>query len=271
MKRNLISRSLGLLIPCLLFSVLSCNYKDETAQKPDLVIANDLSESIDMGGQLMKFSEVSDLIENNKKHAAIVGDDYIKYEVFDKDLIEEIMKSPDCQAIRVYYGYSLPEKKKQLMIVGVDKYGNNIIKSGSMNDKVVGLRGTASNDFEDPIQKKVPLKISALSETVNMGGQMQRFYDGLDLIENNKRHTDQIGDDYTKWETFDKDVIKAILSQADCQAIKIFYGYSIAKKQKRLVIVGADRGGNNVVKSFTLKEIMAAVEGIGCPPLTGCI
>jgi hypothetical protein len=46
--------------------------------------------------------------------------------LFGREVIEKLLKQKGCAGIRIYYGYSDHDRnKRQLILVGADKYGNN--------------------------------------------------------------------------------------------------------------------------------------------------
>lgn len=55
-------------------------------------------------------------------------EDPVKAHFFGCDIIEKILAEPGCKGIRIYYGLN-EKKEKQLLLVGCNDKGNNILKA----------------------------------------------------------------------------------------------------------------------------------------------
>lgn len=60
------------------------------------------SKAIFMGGKINTFHQTLNLIEGNKAHSLKIGDQYIKYYTFDKDLVDVLLSNPESQGIIEY-------------------------------------------------------------------------------------------------------------------------------------------------------------------------
>ena len=88
------------------------------------------SKAIFMGGKINTFHQTLNLIEGNKVHSLKIGDHYIKYDTFDKDLVEDLLPNPESQGIRIYYGYDIKANQKSLVLTTVNKDGLDIEQNG---------------------------------------------------------------------------------------------------------------------------------------------
>jgi hypothetical protein len=234
MKKNVLSSALVCLFSALLLTFSACNRIDQPQQQASNT--TDISSTIDMGGKLKTYAETANMLSAYKKHALQTGEGYFESETFNKSLINEILNQPDCQAVKVWLGYDATTQQRKLIVVGVDRNGNNIVKNPLLDDKLVAT--------ED--------------------GKLQTFAESVNLITAHKAHAAQIGEDYLAYVMFDKNLITTILNQPDCQSMKVYIGFDTKTQRKSLIVLGTDGKGKDIIKNSSNNETVGD-DGIHCP------
>jgi hypothetical protein len=67
-----------------------------------------------------------------------------KAHFFGREIIEKILRQPDCVGIRIYYALD-DKNQKQLILVGADEKGNNMWPSNKPKGKMKLLSGGGGN------------------------------------------------------------------------------------------------------------------------------
>jgi hypothetical protein len=73
-----------------------------------------------------------------RNYAKRYPDETVRAQVFDRDIIEDILKQPDCCGLRIYYALN-DDGSRELVVLGTDKQMNDIIcKDGTDAPPVPG-------------------------------------------------------------------------------------------------------------------------------------
>lgn len=81
-------------------------------------------------GERIDLTEATKLVTNWRRQNP--GPEVIRAHFFGKKNVEDVLAQPSCVGIRIYYALD-DSGKKQLVVVGADKDGNNIIPQGQTN------------------------------------------------------------------------------------------------------------------------------------------
>ena len=65
---------------------------------------------------------------------------------FGCELFENLLKEPGCVGIRIYYAQD-DDGSPKMVLIGVDKYGNNIVKKSIKNPKELRLSSESNSDL----------------------------------------------------------------------------------------------------------------------------